>query len=216
MYRELLLGCGYRRERLVDPYTWNDNFAITPGDGEPLALNQRWKNVVTLDNNPGCEPDYRMDLSRLDWSMRQQPQKAHESCFAYFPIDSLWRPARGAFDEVHAYEVLEHLGQQGDERAFFAHFENIWRMLKVGGFLCATVPSRFSWWLWGDPGHRRAILPVSLLFLRQQHYVDQLGKGPSSDYRDIYKGNFHIVHSSDNEETHTFVLQALPAAESSL
>jgi len=51
------------------------------------------------------------------------------------------------FDEVHAYEVLEHLGRQGDYRSFFATFANIYRVLVPGGLLLATVPSRYSGWL---------------------------------------------------------------------
>jgi len=207
MYRELLLGCGYRRERLVDPYTWSDNFA----SGAPVTTSEeRWKNVVTVDRNPDCSPDYVMELAGIDWKLRANflLQPRDEVLFDPHPHR---RFRDRIFDEVHAYEVLEHLGHQGDERSFFAHFEMIWRMLKPGGFLCGTVPSRYSPWLWGDPGHRRAILPVSLIFLRQAHYTEWVGRGPSSDYRSIYGGNFHIVHSGDNEETHTFVLQALPA-----
>lgn len=201
MYRELLLGCGYRRQRLVDPYTWSDKFALA-APGSP----DRWQHIVTVDHNPLCEPDYVMDLSARDAWLTRQPIKPEH--LEVFNRDAGYFRAR-AFDEVHAYEVLEHLGQQGDERSFFAHFEELWRILKPGGFLCATVPSRYSQWLWGDPGHKRAILPASLMFLQQAHYVAYVGKGPSSDYRPIYGGNFHIVHSSDNEETHTFVLQAL-------
>jgi hypothetical protein len=211
MYRELLLGCGYRRERLVDPYTWSENFALS---GEPPE--NRWSNVVTVDINSRCGADYWMDLrcTTTGWQLPapEQPKPGDEALFESKPH----RFSDHVFDEVHAYEVLEHLGQQGDERAFFTHFSEIWHILKVGGFLCATVPSRYSQWLWGDPGHRRAILPASLVFLSQAHYERQVGRGPSSDYRPIYDGNFHIVHSSDNEETHTFVLQALPAAVKSV
>jgi len=208
MYRELLLGCGYRRERLVDPYTWSDNFAVATAHVRDEVGWERWQHVVTVDRNPDCAPDYVMDLAG-DWRLRSNylVPLEHEELWDPLP----YRRFKDAiFDEVHAYEVLEHLGQQGDEVAFFRHFESIWRVLKVGGFLCATVPSRYSPWLWGDPGHRRAILPVTLYFLRQTHYRYQVGRGPSSDYRSIYAGNFHIVHSADNEETHTFVLQALP------
>jgi SAM-dependent methyltransferase len=122
---------------------------------------------------------------------------------------SLWRFRSNSFDEVHAYEVLEHLGHQGNAAAFFRDFAEIWRILTPGGFLCATVPSRFSPWLWGDPGHTRAILPAHLIFLYRPHYDAALGTSPSSDYRPVYPADFDILHTRDNEETHTFVLQAV-------
>jgi SAM-dependent methyltransferase len=206
MYRELLLGCGFRRHRLIDPYRWQPNFAITPD--ATAKIEERWKNVVAVDRNPLCAPDYVMDLSGRDWIINQVIRPCDVDVVQ---LNSCVFRSK-AFDEIHAYEVLEHLGQQGDENSFFAHFEEMWRILKPGGFVCASVPSRYSQWLWGDPGHRRAILPASLVFLNQAHYDHQVGAGPSSDYRSIYGGNFHIVFSGDNEETHTFVLQALPPA----
>src|SRR3546814_6014455 len=74
------------------------------------------------------------------------------------------------FDEVHAYEVLEHLGSQGDFRSFFAHFGEIYRALKDGGILFATVPAWDSVWAWADPSHRRVIAPETLVFLDQTQY----------------------------------------------
>jgi hypothetical protein len=174
MTAELLLGCGYSREKRM----------CLPG-------NQLiWRNLVTADYRKKCSPDIVCDLDDMKW-MPFLPEK---------------------FSEVHAYEVLEHLGSQGYEASFFSTFDNIWRILIPGGYLFATVPSRFSPWLWGDPGHRRAILPESLIFLDQTAYDSQVGVTMMSDYRDIYKSDFKVISSTDDHVLHKFILQAIKPA----
>lgn len=204
--KQLLIGCGRRRDKRV----WlpsND-----PQAGAGPASNRVWENLYTLDNNPACCPDIVCDLSCFEWFGRGTPTE--------HGLEALKPHARDQgvilsnfFDEVHAYEVLEHLGSQGDERAFFAHFSEIWRILKPGGHLLATCPSRYSEWLWGDPSHKRAILPATLIFLNQTEYVKQCdreeSRTPMSDFRDIYRADFDIVYSHDNRVTHSFILRAV-------
>jgi SAM-dependent methyltransferase len=113
------------------------------------------------------------------------------------------------FDGVHAYEVLEHLGQQGDYKTFFKQFSELYRIMKNGGQLLVTCPSRHSQWAWGDPSHTRLIQPKTLIFLNQPSYTAQVGKTAMSDFRFIYKANFDIIFSNDDGRTHTFVLQAV-------
>lgn len=188
-YRELLLGCGHARDKRLG----------LPGD------KMEWRGLFTVDCNPRCKPDVVCDLNLLPWqgiAVGKNPSFYSEG----------YRFLNSVFDEVHAYEVLEHLGSQGDAESFFAHFSEIWRILKPGGHLFATVPSRFSPWLWGDPSHRRAILPESLVFLDQTQYILQLDgerKTPMSDFRHLYKADFDVVVSSDNHEHHLFCLRAV-------
>jgi hypothetical protein len=187
-YRELLLGCGHKKEK---------RFAL-PG----MALN--WQNVTTVDMNKECDPDIWGTLDCYKWSgmiWRREPNVGAKH---------QWLP--DTYDEVHAYEVLEHLGMQGDYNSFFQCFAMIWYVLKPNGYLFATTPSRFSPWLWGDPGHTRAILPQTLIFLDQTQYEAQKGKTSMSDYRFCYKADFKVVHSVDDRETHQFVLQAIKPA----
>lgn len=210
IYRELLLGCGYRRERLIDPYEFKAYRETPQGTDD-----ERWKNVVCIDVNPACAPHYVMDIEQglrtTDYPFPEnQIELFNKEVTAQGRIS--WQLAASQFAEVHAYEVLEHLGQQGDFRTFFQTFDEIWRVLRPGGWLCATVPSRYSPWLWGDPGHRRAILPETLVFLNRPHYDQWLGKGPSSDYRPVFDSDWDIVQSYDNEETHQFILQAVKPA----
>lgn len=162
MYRELLLGCGYRRHRIIDPLHFKNR--QSPGPLPAEEEEERWKNVTTVDLNPACGPDYVMNIDRGI----AMPQTDLCDMKLFEPHDfypELLQFKTNLFDEVHAYEVLEHLGQQGDALSFFQDFDEIWRVLKPDGFLCATVPSRFSTWLWGDPGHRRTIQPATLMFL---------------------------------------------------
>jgi hypothetical protein len=57
----------------------------------------QWGNLVTLDINADHQPD-------IVWNLEDLP----------LPF------ANDEFDEIHAYEVLEHTGQQGDYVFFFA------------------------------------------------------------------------------------------------
>jgi hypothetical protein len=150
-----------------------------------------WKNLTTVDSNEDCESDFCFDLNT-------------EYC---------WDTRLGfdQYDEVHAYEVLEHLGSQGDVESFFFIFKKIYGVLKPNGYLCGTCPSRYSPWLWGDPGHTRVIIPESLTFLDQLSY-EQCGITALSDYRYIWKGDFKVITSVDDRVKHTFILQAIKPA----
>lgn len=144
-----------------------------------------WEKLVTLDLEESHHPDVVHDLNDYPWP---------------FPDDE--------FDEIHAYEVLEHLGRQGDYRSFFATFSEAWRILKDGGLLCATCPAPGSPWVWGDPGHTRQISPHSLVFLDQTEYTKQIGVTPMSDYRSIYSADFERVWTDVRGDTFGFVLRA--------
>lgn len=150
-----------------------------------------WQNLVTLDINPDMNPSVVWDMSKIPLP---------------FPDN--------AFDEIHAYEILEHTGTQGDFRFFFQQFADFWRILKPGGFLMASVPMWDSPWAWGDPSHTRVITKGSLVFLNQQEYVNQIdkpiGKRTSmTDFRRWYQADFECVGGSENEHQFQFVLQAV-------
>jgi SAM-dependent methyltransferase len=150
-----------------------------------------WSNLVTLDMNPNANPDVVWDMDNL-------------------PLPF----ADNVFDEIHAYEVLEHTGRQGDFRFFFAQFADFWRMLKPGGYFMATVPMWDSPWAWGDPSHTRVITDGSLVFLNQQEYVNQIdkptGKQTSmTDFRRWYQADFDCLAGNRTEHQLQFVLQAV-------
>jgi hypothetical protein len=197
-YRELLIGCGRKRDKRIDPR----RFMAIRGTEDWAAADQvahgvkRWFALESLDSNPKVNPDIVWNLDLRPWC------RSDENC----RIEAI---AEATYDEIHAYEVLEHLGRQGDYREFFGLFSEVWRLLKPGGLFAATCPSRFSQWLWGDPGHTRAIPPCMLIFLCQPQYTQQCGRTAMSDYRDEYQADFDVLNSYDDKEVHQFVLQAI-------
>lgn len=144
-----------------------------------------WSALTTLDHEPRHKPDVVWDLNDTE-----------------LPFDD------DTFDEVHAYECLEHCGRQGDAKFFFAQFSDFWRILKDGGLFFATVPAPGSDWVWGDPSHTRMIHPASLTFLTQPNYA-QVGATPMSDFRSIYRADFDLVHSAIDGDCFAFVLRAV-------
>ena len=193
---ELLLGCGFSRQKLL------------ANRGENLE----WKDLVTLDYNEKCNPDL---LCNLDLYPTYVKERCHWNAYGRTEngkrcLDATGKITDNFFVEVHAYEVLEHLGTQGDAAAFFNCFANIHRVLVPGGFLFATVPSRHSPWAWGDPSHRRLIQQESLVFLSQKRVTANRARGTQmSDFSELWSLDFDIIASADDHIYHKFCLQAL-------
>ena len=148
-----------------------------------------WTELVTLDINPDHKPDILHDLMVLPYPFKDN-----------------------TFDEIHAYEVLEHTGQQGDYKWFFAQWSEFYRILKPNGIIAGTCPLFSSGWAWGDPSHSRIINQHCLVFLNQPEYVKQVGKTPMSDFRYIYKGDFDPVCLDTQGETFVFGMRAIKPA----
>lgn len=145
-----------------------------------------WTNRVTLDINPDHKPD-------VVWDLTKRP----------LPFED------NTFDEIHAYDVLEHLSQQGDWRSFFDEWTEWWRILKPDGLVFATSPSMHSPWAWGDPGHTRIIGPECLTYLFQPEYTKQIGTSRMSDYRFYYKADFDPVHMKYEGDDFAYGLRAV-------
>ena len=143
-----------------------------------------WSNLTTLDHNSDHNPDVVWDLNVMPYPFGDN-----------------------SFDEIHAYEVLEHTGTQGDYKFFFAQFTELHRILKPNGHLLATCPSRHSVWAWGDPSHTRVLQKEQLVFLEQWRYV-AVGATAMSDFRNIYKVDFKIVAVEEDNDSLKFVLKA--------
>jgi SAM-dependent methyltransferase len=147
---------------------------------------KQWNNLTTLDINPDHNPDIIWDLEELPLPFEDE-----------------------TFDEIHAYEVLEHIGRQGDYKFFFAQFAEFYRILKPNGLIHATVPHWQSNWAWGDPSHTRTIQLETLTFLNQQEYINQIGKTSMSDFRYIYKADFNLAAYDIKDGNFAFVLQTV-------
>jgi len=162
---------------------------------------------------PGCPEDW-LSLTTIDLNSAHRPDIVHDLHELPLPFEA------NTFDEIHAYEVLEHIGMQGDYRTFFAQFEEFWRILKPAGILAATCPSYRSMWAWGDPSHTRVITSGSLAFLSQANYRSQIDGDPGpktamSDFRFCYSADFEVVldHGrhlvGEDDEILWFVLRAV-------
>ena len=146
-------------------------------------MGSEWSNLTTLDVMDTHHPDVVHDLERLPLPFQDN-----------------------AFDEIHAYEVLEHTGQQGDWRFFFAQFSEFWRILKPGGVLAGTSPGGGPW-LWGDPGHTRVISRECLGFLDQMVYA-QIGVTSMTDYRSVYQADFESLFMDVKDNSFGYILRA--------
>lgn len=153
-----------------------------------LSADGTWKfdNPTTLDYNSDHNPDLVWDLHKL-------------------PLPF----ADNSFDEIHAYEVLEHVGSQGDYLTFFAQFSEFYRILKPNGYLMATTPSRHSPWAWGDPSHTRILQKEQLHFLSQDNYLKEVGVTSMSDFRNVYSADFLTHWVKEDNDKFQFILKAV-------
>jgi SAM-dependent methyltransferase len=144
--------------------------------------------LVTVDINPNCGANV-----------------IHDMAVRPFPF------ADAEFDEIHAYDCLEHWGTQGDWRGWFDEMREYRRILKPGGTMSIVVPvgeDRFA-----DPGHVRFFSMNHFHFLDQNWYAGQIKAGTSAaDYRWYWKDHFQIMnaamlcHPHNNEPHHLGVI----------
>lgn len=179
MQQSLLLGCGNSRLKKVRP------------NG-----NEKWTGkLVTMDMDPNCGADYVFDLE-LGVPSQLNPLGVNQ-----FPF-----PANH-FDELAAYDVLEHFGAQGDWRAWFRFMAECHRILKPNGYFGIIVPVNAD--ALADPGHTRFFHENHFGFLNQKFYEKNLAAGAQfTDYRWYWKLNFEIdyMERQGNPAHHLSVL----------
>ena len=146
--------------------------------------------LVAIDMNPNCGADIVADLSVRPLVLP-------------FPDDT--------FDEVGAFDFLEHVGRQGDWKGYFEEFTEYWRVMKPGGLFYILVPIGSDYH--ADPGHTRFFSTNWFWFLDQSWYADCLAKGLQvTDYRWFYKVNFKVLEMTNHEGHHlAVVLRKEPA-----
>jgi SAM-dependent methyltransferase len=175
-------------ELLIGAGSRRDKGFLAPGE------NPEWNHLVALDINPDHKPD-------VVWDLTKRP----------LPFDD------NTFDSIRAFEVLEHLGQQGDYRAWFDEWSEWWRILKPNGHFIGTSPDCYSRWAWGDPGHTRIVSPETMTYLDQDEYTKQVGVTPITDYRFVYKADFNPIHLEVTQERKfIYVLQAIKPSRISI
>jgi SAM-dependent methyltransferase len=141
--------------------------------------------LTTIDIDPGSKPSIVMDLGELPYGGR-------------LPF------ADESFDELHAYDVLEHIGTQGDWRGFFTEFSEYHRVLRPGGKFFILVPIGED--AYGDPGHSRFFSCNHFGFLSQGFYDHPQQTTVVTDYRWFWKKSFDISYMEKVEGHHIAVI----------
>lgn len=138
--------------------------------------------LTTLDMGVNCGAD-------VVWDLEKRP----------LPFDD------NTFDEIGAYDVLEHIGRQGDWRGWFDEMAEYHRILKPGGQFGILVPIGAD--AFADPGHTRFFGQNHFGMLNQQFYSDNLAKGLQvADYRFYWKLNFDILFLDASSGHHIGVM----------
>lgn len=132
---------------------------------------EAWRGeLITIDIDPNCKPDHVIDMA---------------ICSTNMPFGDM------EFDEIHAYDTLEHWGAQGDFRQWFAEMREYHRLLKPGGTMHILVPIGDD--AFADPGHCRFFSANWFWFLQQSWYDEQIAKAmPVTDYRWLWDKDFRV------------------------
>jgi hypothetical protein len=181
--------------------------SVSAFDGEPIAAS-------------AAQPGYRELLlggSRKVKLLGRKNLRQFQDCthlqWNGGPLADL---GQDSFDEVHCYHQMQRLGRQGDFETLFGQFTELWRVLKPNGVLCLALPSPHSDWIWGDPGHTRAITSQTITYLQQPEYDKQLLTTAMVDYRPIYKADFEPEYLHDDGREMRVILRAVKPSRCSL
>lgn len=140
-------------------------------------------DLTTLDMNPECGADMVVDMET------QFP--------GLFNDDT--------FDEIGAYNCMEHWGKQGDWRGWFAEMGEYHRILKPGGMMSILVPIGPD--ALADPGHTRFFQQNWFHFLNQAFYeFNEVKQTCFTDYRWAWKLNFEILYLQEVGNHHLAVV----------
>lgn len=132
-------------------------------------------DLVKLDMYPDCGADVVWDMDET--AVHKKP----------LPFDD------GVFDEIGAYNCMEHWGRQGDWRGWFYEMGEYWRILKSGGLMGVLVPIGGD--ALADPGHTRFFQANYFGFLSQIFYERNEVKATCfTDYRWAWKLNFDVLY----------------------
>jgi len=145
---------------------------------------KEYKNPITVDIDPDCNPHTVWDLNLLPYPFGDE-----------------------SFEEIHAYEILEHLGTQGDWKFFFDQFSELHRILTEKGRIYFSVPDGTTPAAFCDPGHTRVFTGTTFSFLSQKEYRKQIGTTAMTDYRHYWKKDFDLIHYQSDGDTLYLVLQ---------
>jgi SAM-dependent methyltransferase len=142
--------------------------------------------LTTMDINPNIGADVVFDMDMVA-----------NGCRMPFSDDT--------FDEIGAYNTLEHWGRQGDFRGWFYECGEYWRILKPGGLMSILVPIGED--ALADPGHTRFFQQNWFGFLSQTFYEQNEVLGSCfTDYRWYWKKNFDVLYMQEHGGHHLAVV----------
>lgn len=147
-----------------------------------------WAGELTkMDINPNCGADVLFDMELVAVGNR-------------LPFDD------DTFDEIGAYNTMEHWGRQGDFRGWFHECGEYWRILKPGGLMSALVPIGQD--ALADPGHTRFFHRNWFAFLSQAFYErNDVLATCFTDYRGwAWTKNFDILYMQEHGGHHLAVV----------
>lgn len=147
--------------------------------------NPNWTGALTkIDINPNCGADLLWDMDRDGFPL---------------PFED------NTFDEIGAFNTMEHWGRQGDFRGWFAECSEYHRILKPGGIMSILVPLGKD--ALADPGHTRFFQANYFGFLNQAFYeLNETKSTCFSDYRWLWKLNFDILYMKEHDGHHLAVV----------
>lgn len=138
--------------------------------------------LTTLDMNPEIGAD-------VVWDMEILP----------LPFED------NTFDEIGAFNTLEHFGRQGDFRRWFSECAEYHRILKPGGTMSILVPIGQD--ALADPGHTRFFQANYFGFLSHAFYdLNEVKQTCFTDYRWFWKLNFDILYMQEHGGSHLAVV----------
>jgi predicted SAM-dependent methyltransferase len=150
------------------------------------ADNPGWAGeLITIDMSPDVGATYVRDMSVYA---------------GHLQFDS------NSFDEIGAYDSLEHWGAQGDWKAWFSEMAEYHRILKPSGTMGIIVPVGRD--ALADPGHTRFFGQNHFCFLNQAFYQKNQDAGTAfTDYRWFWKLNFDILFMEESSHHLAVLLQ---------
>ena len=141
-----------------------------------MGNNSEWGELVTLDMDPTCGANLCHEQGKFgDYRLPFADEE---------------------FDEIAAYDCLEHWGRQGDWSGFFDEFEEYHRLLKPNGVMGILVPVGED--AHADPGHTRFFSRTQFHFLTREWYE----RKNVTDYRWYLKTFWKIEYLNEEGGHH--------------
>jgi SAM-dependent methyltransferase len=108
----------------------------------------------------------------------------------------------GTFDVVVSNHVIEHVGDRADQRA---HLDELWRVLRPGGWVYLAMPNR---WSLVEPHFRLPLLSWLPRSLRSP-YVRRLGRGERYDCDPLSRRELRALLAEVGFEVHDRTVAAM-------